>query len=44
VSMLGRVAWEHQRGGNWLLLLTCVLLVMTGVLIWLTVVLVQGGH
>ena len=43
VSLMGRVAIEHKRNSDWLVRLTCVLVVMTAVLIWLTIVLVRVG-
>ncbi len=43
VSMMGRVAWEHERTSRLLVWLTGVLIVMTGVLVWLTLVLVRNG-
>jgi hypothetical protein len=35
VSMLGRVALEHERSSKLLVRLTIVLVIMTAVLIWL---------
>lgn len=43
VSMMGRVALEHERSSRLLVWLTVVLVVMTAVLIWLTIVLVRHG-
>lgn len=42
VSLMGRVAWEHERSSNWLVRLTWILVAMTGVLIWLTVVIIKA--
>ncbi|PYK98175.1 MAG: hypothetical protein DME19_13515 [Verrucomicrobia bacterium] len=43
VSMMGRVALEHERTSNALVKLSWVLVGMTAVLIWLTIVLVWIG-
>ena len=43
VSLMGRVAWEHERTSRMLVWLTVVLVVMTAVLIWLTIVLIRHG-
>jgi hypothetical protein len=43
VSLFGKVALAHERGTRWLIRLTVVLVVMTAVLIWLTIVLVTHG-
>jgi len=43
VSLMGRVALEHEHSSKWLVRLTVVLVIMTGVLIWLTIVLIKGG-
>ena len=40
VSMMGRVALEHERTSKLLVWLTIVLVIMTAALIWLTIVLV----
>jgi hypothetical protein len=41
VSLMGRVAIEHQRSSKLLVWLTVVLVIMTSVLIWLTITLVK---
>jgi hypothetical protein len=43
VSLMGRVALAHERTSKMLVVLTFVLVSMTAVLIWLTIVLVRGG-
>ena len=40
VSMLRRVALEHERSSKLLVWFTIVLVIMTAVLIWLTIVLI----